>query len=270
MGKRKADDSDDQAGSIADYFPRKAPRNMSSSLASTTSQSAKASSSTSQPNGAMPATTELISLNSEAESGPSSDFDSESDSESDTFPERNKVKVIERKGDLFIAPENTVLVHACNCEGSWGAGIAKAFKQHYPDAFTIYNKHCRDTNAEHLVGTCFLIPPQTKGKKHWVGCLFTSRRKGKKTKDAKTKILENTDAAMKDLLKQIKKLETDAADTNAETGGNDEDAEKLAPDNIWMPKINSGLFAVPWRETKALLENLSSEGGLTITVQDKK
>ncbi|KAK2813822.1 hypothetical protein FQN50_000223 [Emmonsiellopsis sp. PD_5] len=51
--------------------------------------------------------------------------------------------ITELEGDLFSdAPEGAVLIHACNCQGSWGSGIAEVFKRRYPAAYLIYHAHC--------------------------------------------------------------------------------------------------------------------------------
>ncbi|KAK2801276.1 ADP-ribose 1''-phosphate phosphatase [Onygenales sp. PD_10] len=51
--------------------------------------------------------------------------------------------ITELQGDLFSdAPEGAVLIHACNCQGSWGSGIAEVFKRRYPAAYLIYHAHC--------------------------------------------------------------------------------------------------------------------------------
>ncbi|KAI0409733.1 hypothetical protein F4802DRAFT_545290 [Xylaria palmicola] len=78
-------------------------------------------------------------------------------------------------GDIFAAPDHTVLTHACNTQGKWGAGIAVAFKNAYPNAFETYRKHCLGPVQ---TGTCLLIEPCEAGTapKHWVACLFTSAR----------------------------------------------------------------------------------------------
>ena len=36
--------------------------------------------------------------------------------------------VTEYAGDLFSVPEGSVLIHSCNCQGSWGGGVAAAFR----------------------------------------------------------------------------------------------------------------------------------------------
>jgi len=60
--------------------------------------------------------------------------------------------LIEEIGDIFSAPSNSILIHACNCQGSWGAGIAEAFKKYYPEAFTKYAAHCKKWRSEDLIG----------------------------------------------------------------------------------------------------------------------
>ena len=99
-------------------------------------------------------------------------------------------------GDLFTAPEGTVLVHACNTVGSWGAGIALAFRDKYPAQFEYYKAHCKE-QGESLLGTCLLIP----GDQHDIACLFTSKAYGKR-KDRPHEILAATKTAVEDLMRQ--------------------------------------------------------------------
>jgi hypothetical protein len=65
--------------------------------------------------------------------------------------------ITEITGDIFDAPDNTVIIHACNCMGSWGAGIALAFKQRYPKAFQAYTQHCKSQDPTSLIRTALLI-----------------------------------------------------------------------------------------------------------------
>ena len=99
-------------------------------------------------------------------------------------------------GDLFSAPRNSILVHACNTRGSWGAGIALAFRDRYPEQYQRYRAHCK-AHGQALVGTCLLIP----GDEHDVACLFTSRAYGK-YKDTPAEILAATKTAVQDLMEQ--------------------------------------------------------------------
>lgn len=168
---------------------------------------------------------------------------------------KSHITVSETIGDLFATPRSTLLLHACNCEGSWGGGIAKAFKSHYPAAFEKYNAHCKSRGAE-LLGSCFLIPPQLdssdegeRDKAHWIGCLFTSVGKGKK-KGSVESILEATGAAMRDLLRQVRHVDREAPEYKSVGLG-----------EMKMCKINSGLFGVPWERTKAVIEQIEIDEG---------
>ena len=161
------------------------------------------------------------------------------------------LKLSEFDGDIFQAPPNAVLIHACNCEGSWGAGIALAFKKQYPGAYEIYREHCMAHSPEELFETALLIPPQTADgpKSHYVGCLFTSRSRGKK-KDSAERILAATTPAMSNLMFHIRAL-------NGKFAANDESGKKIG--ELLMCKINSGLFAVPWENTRAAVEAIEVE-----------
>ncbi|KAJ4484254.1 hypothetical protein C8J55DRAFT_510142 [Lentinula edodes] len=45
---------------------------------------------------------------------------------------------------LHFPQQRIVLVHACNTVGSWGAGIALAFKDRYPEQYELYRQWCLD------------------------------------------------------------------------------------------------------------------------------
>lgn len=179
---------------------------------------------------------------------------------SDTKPEAastmtQRLQIEEEIGDIFSAPPNTLLIHACNCEGSWGAGIALAFKKSYPDGYEVYADHCDQHEAKDLFGAALLIPPPDDAdneSKHFVGCLFTSRSKGRK-KDSPARILGATGPAMRDLLEQVKEWNAKA-----------EESERVG--EVRMCQINSGLFAVPWTKTKAVLEGIEvlGDGGVKV------
>lgn len=148
------------------------------------------------------------------------------------------------QGDLFEeSPRPAVLAHACNCLGSWGSGVAAGFKQKFPNAFVEYKRYC-DKYAEdpsELLGTCQLIETQDSktGQVVYIACLFTSVRFGARV-DGPEKIVTQTRLAMQDLRKQLSKL-SGPIDANA---------------TIHMPKINAGLFRVPWRDTEKVLEEV--------------
>lgn len=181
------------------------------------------------------------------------------------------LQIIESTGDIFSAPINTLLIHACNCQASWAAGIAKAFKQNCPEAFPKYAAYCKKWTPDQLFGTAFLIAPSDDAfsaattketadgddegfaeaddddepgdpATHFVGCLFTSHHYGKR-KDSPTKILAATKPAMEDLLRKVQEW-------------NESVDEGKRIKEVRMCKINSGLFNVPWEKTRQVLEGI--------------
>lgn len=151
------------------------------------------------------------------------------------------LRVKEVTGDLFDAPDGSVLIQACNCKGSWGAGIAKAFHTKFPKAFEVYRRHCQEGRAK-LLGTALLIEPtgaSAEARNLFIGNLFTSVSFGR-NKNEPAEILASTETAMKDLLKQVAK--------HAKGGG------KIS--ELRMCRINAGLFAVPWEDTRKILETI--------------
>ncbi|EAW07198.1 putative phosphatase [Aspergillus clavatus NRRL 1] len=185
-------------------------------------------------------------------------------------------RITETEGDLFDAPDGAALIHACNCQGSWGKGIAQAFKNKYPAAFTIYRAHCQNllskasyrtvnpvpdegslTGNSRKVrlpeGTALVIPPQEhdhmgRHKKHWIICLFTSRGFGRGVSSPAV-IIQNTELAVVDMRRQI-------AELHAEEGLGGFSGE------LWSCRFNSGLFGVDWALSRKVLE----DAGLEVTV----
>jgi len=138
-----------------------------------------------------------------------------------------------KKMDLFDAPFSTLLVHAVNCKGAWGSGIAAKFKDRFPLAFFDYKMDC-NTKANELLGTCAIYPNLYVPKTHYVGCLFTSKGYGKNVDDPKT-IIASTRMSLTYIIKEIDTLEIK---------------------DVYSNKFNSGLFNVPWQKTEEILKEL--------------
>jgi ADP-ribose 1''-phosphate phosphatase len=156
------------------------------------------------------------------------------------------LSLVEHIGDIFAAPDHTVLIHACNTQGKWGAGIAVPFKNTYPNAFKTYRAHCLSSAGPVQPGTCLLIEPceASTAPKHWIAYLFTSAKYGRQ-KSTPDEILKSTGPAVEDLLEKLKK-----AEDRAETVG-----------SLRMCKINSGKFGVEWESTKTVLGEVEVREG---------
>ncbi|KAJ5970209.1 uncharacterized protein N7479_000127 [Penicillium vulpinum] len=184
--------------------------------------------------------------------------------------------VQETPGDLFDAPNGAALIHACNCKGAWGAGIARAFRERYPAAYEIYRQHClmyqeqpvtntitdlRDEDPQPTLvvhrplGTALIIPPQQSDfslhrRRHWIICLFTSVHYGSR-RDSEDMIVNSTFAALQHLSGQLHGLSLQTSDTGNER-----------PHSLYSSRFCTGLFNVPWDRIRKLIETV----GLHITV----
>jgi ADP-ribose 1''-phosphate phosphatase len=151
----------------------------------------------------------------------------------------SKLQITYHQGDMLEqAPKGCLLIHACNTQGAWGSGIAKAFKGLYPKAYAAYRAFC---TKEHSIsnpvptGTTQLLAPCDEDRFQWIGCLFTSAKYGK-AKDKPDVIVHNTIKAMQMLLELVSQTEGITV--------------------IRMCKINSGKFAVPWEDTVDALASI--------------
>ncbi|RAH79848.1 hypothetical protein BO86DRAFT_435383 [Aspergillus japonicus CBS 114.51] len=185
----------------------------------------------------------------------------------DMEPEYGQGRILEIEGNLFDAPDGAALIQSCNCQGAWGKGIAKQFRDKYPNAYFAYRTHCQDYNAlntEVVVtgetgprrvrlpeGTALVIPPQhgdyepSGGHQHWIICLFTSFSYGTATSPVDI-LLGNTELAVADLKKQLEELRAEGIDLG----------------RLWSCRFNSGLFGVDWAHSRDILVR----SGLEVTV----
>lgn len=146
-----------------------------------------------------------------------------------------------RKGNLFDAPPGVALVQACNCQGSWGSGVAAEFRNNFKYAFLQYQKHCRKHLPKAfrarsiLVGSSHSVWDHKKNnmKEPYLICsLFTSDKYASFV-DSNDMIVAATDKAIAHLLK---------------------DPALTKVPEIHSPKMNSGLFHVPWELTASIIE----------------
>lgn len=147
-----------------------------------------------------------------------------------------------RTMDIFDAPAGAVLAHACNARGVWGTGIALGFMRRFPDAYRMYSKYCRTAHQD-CAGHALLINAGGIPARE-IACLITSVDYGA-NRDSEEKILKQTRRAMVELEEALESYDYF-----------DSKAGQLNCIEVYMPRINSGMFAVPWEKTEAILQEL--------------
>lgn len=157
------------------------------------------------------------------------------------------------KGDLFSHKPSpgriNILVHACNCKGSWGAGVAAKFRQEYPQCYKVHQQYCNQFSHEssQLLGTSQIMDsvPSEPGHKSsgpsLIVCLFTSDFFGNRKLDP-ADIVNYTKLSLYDLQTKLNQYHN-YSQLDTKDG-------KIV---LNMPKINAGLFGVPWPHTEAVL-----------------
>ncbi|ODV96660.1 hypothetical protein PACTADRAFT_1247 [Pachysolen tannophilus NRRL Y-2460] len=155
-----------------------------------------------------------------------------------------------------------ILAHSCNCYGSWGGGIAYQFAKRFPSALNQYQTHCASfsSNPQKLLGSTLLIKINPKDFNHegdyLIACLFTSLL----GQESPTEIAQYTQFAILDMVTQLQgKKNCDLEEVQDLLTKYDINEENLV---INIPKINSGIFNVPWEMTEEVL----AETGLQYNV----
>lgn len=171
------------------------------------------------------------------------------------------------KGNILTTKNyKRVIIHSCNVNGSWGGGIAYQLAVKYPKTEAVYVDLC-ERYANNLLGKCVVIP-SFKDNDTIIGCLFTSSFGGVNHGSA-TSILEYTEKSLECLNELLTESPHISANTNL-----DNEIGKLITQiegnlneyRLEMPKINSGIFGVPWQRTERVLEKFN--GSLSFTVYE--
>lgn len=171
----------------------------------------------------------------------------------------NNIKII--SGNILSnRPGKRLIIHSCNCAGSWGGGIAYQLATKYPQAETKYEEIC-EKYGNNLLGKACIVPSFVDSNLLIV-CLFTSGFGGG-NRDAGESIVSRTKEAIGFMSRFInsngKPLSSDPIDKDISDILNDYSqaysagTQKLTDFKLEMPKINSGIFGVPWQNTEAVL-----------------
>lgn len=151
--------------------------------------------------------------------------------------------LIHRTGSLFEAPPGAALVHSCNGQGVWGAGVAVQMKARFPAAFEKYRLRYASTPWARLRG----VPQVSHCPPFWVASLPVSEQYGAR-RDPPGRIVEATRAALQGLLAP-------------EPWG-----VAARPREFHSPRISAGLFGVPWEMTEAVIAELVRQHEVSWTV----
>jgi len=161
-----------------------------------------------------------------------------------------KVEIQYRTGSLLaLCPDTVMIVHACNCRGVWGAGVAAQLEKEYPDAFKAHQKYCHQDNDDLGRSMAIFHHGPT------IGCLFTRAGYGQPTEREKNlgyekAVLQATETAMTSMLEGMSKL--------IQSG----DTRFSEITEIRMPMINNGHFGIDWPETAKVLTGITMPAAL--------
>ncbi|AQZ17706.1 POA1 (YBR022W) [Zygosaccharomyces parabailii] len=156
---------------------------------------------------------------------------------------------------LNISNYPRIIIHSCNCGGSWGGGIARQLGNRYPKAEQAYVNAC-EKYGNKLLGKCLFIPSY-KDANVIICCLFTAEIGGSNY-DLRASILKYTEQALNNVRKWIYGDEGGKSDP-IETGINSATQHNTLKDyKLEMPKINSGIFGIPWQETENILRKFGN------------
>ncbi|EMG46387.1 ADP-ribose 1''-phosphate phosphatase [Candida maltosa Xu316] len=142
------------------------------------------------------------------------------------------------QGDLFThtipAGKKIILAHACNTHGSWGGGIAAIFRKKFPKANATYSQYCH-TNSN-LLGKSLII--ESDQPNILIACLFTS----------------DFNQSPEGIVKYTKQSIEDLQEKLGEFSDLEEEDNRIV---VNMPKINAGIFGVPWEDTENALQGFN-------------
>lgn len=66
-------------------------------------------------------------------------------------------------GDLFVNRYKAqALAHGCNCKGAMGVGVAKGFRERYPDMYEEYRRRCKAEPRQFNPGESLLWKEKSK------------------------------------------------------------------------------------------------------------
>jgi O-acetyl-ADP-ribose deacetylase (regulator of RNase III) len=139
-------------------------------------------------------------------------------------------------GDLFANRYNAqVFAHGCNCKGAMGAGIAKGFRERYPDMYQEYRRRCKARPPDFKLGDSFLWKED---ERPWVFNLGTQEH---------YRHCRAGCEAIKNSLKAMK-----------------EQADEKGISSIAMPRIGAGYGSLPREKVRPIIEQVFEDWAGTL------
>ncbi len=132
------------------------------------------------------------------------------------------------RGDLFANRfEARALAHGCNCQGSMGAGIARGFRDRYPEMFAEYRRRCKAQPRKFNLGDAWLWKAEDRP---WVFNLGTQ--------EGYWRARASYEAIATALGKMRKK------------------ANREGITSIALPRIGVGYGGLSWKKVRAIIEKV--------------
>lgn len=147
-----------------------------------------------------------------------------------------------QNGNLFV-DESTFIVNACNKVGVMGGGIARVFKEKYPEVFLEYHALCK----KNLCDKFFDVFVADSGR--MIVCFYT---KNHWMDDSNLQNIDDGLHALKRCLQGLQVVE-------------DEVKEKIS---IAFPALGCGLGGLNWDDVKKLFEKHFSDVSFDVTVYE--
>jgi O-acetyl-ADP-ribose deacetylase (regulator of RNase III) len=134
-------------------------------------------------------------------------------------------------GDLFTNRYDAeAFAHGCNCKGAMGAGIAKGFRERYPEMHEEYRRNCRAEPRRFNPGDSFLWKDDDKP---WVFNLATQED------------YWHSRATCGAIEKALQTMRRQADDEGIRS--------------IAMPRIGAGYGRLPWEKVRPVIERVFSD-----------
>jgi O-acetyl-ADP-ribose deacetylase (regulator of RNase III) len=157
-------------------------------------------------------------------------------------PSENEYVAIEYiSGNLF---ENRVgaeaFGHGCNLQGSMGAGIAKSFKERYPQMYEEYRRRCKAQPRQFNLGDSFLWKEEGKP---WVFNLGTQENYWR------------TRASYEAIEASLEKMKRQADEEGIRT--------------VAIPQIGTGYGRLSWKKVRTIIERIFDDWSGMLYVYEK-